>query len=474
MSRSRSQPSKSPPESDPRALLGSTIAGRYRVEALLGKGGMGSVYRVQHLAIRKPMALKVLSEKMMSVPAVVARFEREATLAAHLDHPHVVSASDFGRTEEGRFYLVLEYVEGKELRDVLDELGGPLPPVRAFYIARQIASALTRAQSLGIVHRDLKPENIMLVRRDGHDDYVKVLDFGLALLSRHLESTGGDEHTVETAPKITQVGEIFGTPAYMAPEQTIGAATDIRTDLYAVGVVLYEMLTGVRPFAGQSTLALIQQHLAVPAPPMRERAPKVRVPEDMEALVMRLLAKQPAARFQSPEELIEAIDRIGAAHSLAWPGRSSPSLPAVSRASAGRVPSSPGISLGQRLARAGALLGRPFSLLLGKLRPEPEPEPKDRLGRALDSVRRRLGFPAKKPERRVPLWLLGAGVALLLALLSGALWYTLARSEPPDPRALPSPTRAPAHSLLRTRAAPSGGAYAGHRALSAVSLDPPA
>ena len=147
MSRSRSQPSKSPPERDPRALIGSTIAGRYRVESLLGKGGMGSVYRVEHLAIRKPMALKVLSDKMMSVPAVVARFEREATLAAHLDHPHVVSASDFGRTEDGRFYLVLEYVEGKELRDILDALGGPLPPVRAFYIARQIASALTRAQS---------------------------------------------------------------------------------------------------------------------------------------------------------------------------------------------------------------------------------------------------------------------------------------------------------------------------------------
>ncbi|MFO0577415.1 MAG: hypothetical protein U1A78_25700 [Polyangia bacterium] len=231
---------------------------------------------------------------------------------------------------------------------------------------------------------------------------------------------------------------------------------------------LYEMLTAVRPFAGQSTLALIQQHLAVPAPPMRERAPRVRVPEDMEALVMRLLAKQPADRFQSPEELIEAIDRIGAAHSLAWPGRSSPSLPSLSRSSASRPPSSPGLSLGQRLAQAGALLGRPFSFLLGRLRPRPKP--KDRLGQALDSVRRRLGFPEKQRERLVPRWLLGAGIVVLLALVSGALWYALARSVPQDPRAAPSPTRdtVPARASLRRLVAPSGGAA--HLALSRASL----
>jgi serine/threonine-protein kinase len=148
-----SGPPKPSLDEDPNILVGRTIAGRYRVESLLGKGGMGAVYRVEHLSIRKPMALKVLSDRMMSVATVVARFEREAKLAAHLDHQNVVSASDYGKTEDGRYYLVLEYVEGKELRDVLDAHRGPLPPSRALYIARQIASALTRSQALGIVHR---------------------------------------------------------------------------------------------------------------------------------------------------------------------------------------------------------------------------------------------------------------------------------------------------------------------------------
>jgi serine/threonine-protein kinase len=235
---SSAQANKVQAEHDPKALVGSTVGGRYRVKSLLGKGGMGAVYLVEHLQIRKRMALKVLSPKMMSNAVVVARFEREATAAAHFDHPNVVSASDYGRMDDGRYYLVLEYVEGKELRELIEDKGA-LPPSRAFYIARQIASALGRAQTLGIVHRDLKPENIMLERRDGNEDFVKVLDFGLALLSRHLQSAGGEENSVETAPKITQAGEIFGTPAYMAPEQTVGAATDIRTDLYALGVILY-------------------------------------------------------------------------------------------------------------------------------------------------------------------------------------------------------------------------------------------
>ncbi|MFO0579741.1 MAG: serine/threonine-protein kinase [Polyangia bacterium] len=430
-------------DEDPSILLGRTIAGRYRVESLLGKGGMGAVYRVEHLSIRKPMALKVLSDRMMSVPVVVARFEREAKLAAHLDHPNVVSASDYGKTEDGRYYLVLEYVEGKELREVLD--AGPLPPSRALYIARQIASALTRSQALGIVHRDLKPENIMLVRRDGNDDFVKVLDFGLALLSRHLESAGGDEHTAPTAPKITKVGEIFGTPAYMAPEQTIGSATDIRTDLYALGCVLYEMLTGVRPFSGPNALAYIQQHLAVPAPPMKERAPKVQVAADIEAMVMRLLAKQPDDRFQKPEAVIAEIDRLGAVHSLDWPNRSYTSLPPASRPSKS-APSVPAVPLAQRLteARAGLMRG------LGWLRDRilPKRKPKSRIGQAFDTVRKKLGWP-RKPKRVLPLWLLWAGGAVLAALLAGALWYALQSGPETSRNAVPVTLRLPE----RTRSA---------------------
>ncbi|MFO0575411.1 MAG: serine/threonine-protein kinase [Polyangia bacterium] len=432
MSRFESDPKPSLDE-DPSILLGRTIAGRYRVESLLGKGGMGAVYRVEHLSIRKPMALKVLSDRMMSVATVVARFEREAKLAAHLDHQNVVSASDYGKTEDGRYYLVLEYVEGKELRDVLDAQKGPLPPSRALYIARQVASALTRSQALGIVHRDLKPENIMLIRRDGNDDFVKVLDFGLALLSRHLESAGGDEHTVPTAPKITKVGEIFGTPAYMAPEQTIGAATDIRTDLYALGCILFEMLTGVRPFAGPTALAYIQQHLAVPAPPMKERAPKVQVAADIEAMVLRLLAKQPEDRFQRPEALIEEIDRLGAVHSLDWPNRSYTSLPPAARP-AKAAPSEPGVPVSQRLTQASAGLLRGFGWLRDKLLPRRKP--KSKIGQALDTVRNKLGWP-RKPKRRIPLWLVVVASAVLGALLLSGLWLALQGGAAPTGPAVP-------------------------------------
>jgi serine/threonine protein kinase len=146
---------KSQQEANPRELIGSTIAGRYRVESLLGVGGMGAVYLVQHTGIRKRLALKVLSQRMMRIPAVVARFEREAMAAAHIEHPNVAAASDYGRTEDGRFFLVLEYVEGEELRRALDDARGPMPAPRALSIARQITAALERAHDLGIVHRDL-------------------------------------------------------------------------------------------------------------------------------------------------------------------------------------------------------------------------------------------------------------------------------------------------------------------------------
>ena len=160
----------------------------------------------------------------------------------------------------------------------------------------------------------------MLVRRDGHGDFVKVLDFGLALVSRALAADLAEEAYAPTAPKITQVGEIFGTPEYMSPEQAVSAGTDIRTDLYAVGVVLYELLTGRRPFDGDTPLALIQQHLATPPPAMRQRAPGAHVPADVEALVQRLLEKQPAGRLQTPQELIAAIDQLAVTHQIAWPG----------------------------------------------------------------------------------------------------------------------------------------------------------
>lgn len=444
MSTFGSEPGASFEEEDAAALLGSLIGGRYRVESVLGQGGMGAVYRVQHLTIRKNMAIKVLSRKMMSIPTVVARFEREATLAAHLTHPNVVSASDYGRMDDGRFYLVLEYVEGKELRSVLDQANGPLPAARAFYIARQIVSALSRAHALGIVHRDLKPQNIMLERRDGQDDFVRVLDFGLALLSRHLDSTGGAENDVKTAPKITKTGEIFGTPPYMSPEQTVGGATDIRTDLYAVGVLLYEMLVGVRPFPGPTTLAFIQQHLSWPAPSFRERAPKVRVAADIEALVLRLLAKQPADRFQTPEELLEAMDLISVRHGFPFTAGSSPSQPTAA------LPG--GSSLNARMRSISQTLTgmrRSLTQALSRARARVSPKPRGKVGQAMALVRKRLGLPARKSPWRA-IQLVAGGVVVATVLTGLLLWA----SKAPEAMAPQAPTVA-APSVRETPSAES-------------------
>ena len=213
------------------ALLGTILAGRYRIEQLLGSGGMGAVYRAEHVHMRKAVAVKVLHREMTAFPEVVARFEREAVAAGRIDHPHVVSASDFGQLEDGSFYLALEFAEGHSLAKLV-HTEGALQPERALRIARQIAEALQAAHGVGIVHRDLKPENVMLVVKDSDPDYVKVLDFGIA----KIKVEGAAEQ-----PALTQIGTVFGTPEYMSPEQARGEPADARADLYTVGVILYEM-----------------------------------------------------------------------------------------------------------------------------------------------------------------------------------------------------------------------------------------
>src|SRR3954462_1366532 len=169
-------PEPNPPE--PKGLVGKVLSERYQIQALLGEGGMGAVYLAEHVLMHKRLAVKVLHQEMTRMPEIVARFEREAMAAAHIEHPNVAAATDFGKLADGSFFLVLEYVEGTSLRDVIAK--GPMELGRALHIAWQIAGALSRAHSLGIVHRDLKPENVMLVERDGDADFVKVLDFGIA------------------------------------------------------------------------------------------------------------------------------------------------------------------------------------------------------------------------------------------------------------------------------------------------------
>jgi len=315
----------STPPAEPATLVGQTIGGRYRIERLLGEGGMGAVYEAEHTLMHKRVAVKVLHAEMSLMSEVVTRFEREAMAAAHIEHPNVATATDFGKLDDGSFFLVLEFVEGQSLREAIRK--GPFVASRAVRVARQIASALSRAHGLGIVHRDLKPENVMLVARDGDEDFVKVLDFGIAKVpvgDIAPKSAAGDK-------ALTQVGMIYGTPEYMPPEQALGQDVDRRADLYSLGVILYEMLASKRPFDDESKVKLLGMHITAPVPPLPA---ELQVPADLEALIVKLLAKDPKDRLQEAREAIEAFDLLvtpppGAVSSglLPLPSVSRPSLP---------------------------------------------------------------------------------------------------------------------------------------------------
>ncbi len=275
------------------ALIGTVLADRYRIDKLLGSGGMGSVYRAQHVHMRKAVAIKVLHKEMTYLPEVVARFEREAVAAARIEHPNVANATDFGRLADGAFYLVLEYVEGKSLRAALKERG-PMDTPRALHITRQIADALAAAHAAGIVHRDLKPDNVMLIERKGERELVKVLDFGIAKLN-----------TGDAKEQLTQLGTIFGTPEYMAPEQAQGQEVDARADLYTLGILLYEMLAGITPFNDDDLVVVLTRTLTMEPPALPPR-----IDPAVAAFVMQLLNKNPAARVQSAVDLMARVDAL--------------------------------------------------------------------------------------------------------------------------------------------------------------------
>lgn len=259
---------------------------------------MGCVYRARHIHIKKPVAFKMLNAQMLRSPEAVARFEREAVAAARIEHPNVVVATDFGRLPQGQCFLVLEYVEGKNLRDVM-AARGRLPVSEALSIGRQVVSALGAAHRLGIVHRDLKPENVMLVARDGEGPLVKVLDFGVAKITL--------EDQTQT---LTQLGTIFGTPQYMSPEQASGREVDGRSDLYSFGILLYEMLAGKLPFDAADALGFIVQQLNQPPAELPED-----IPLPLRRLVVSLLAKEKQDRPESAAVVQKQLERIAASAS---------------------------------------------------------------------------------------------------------------------------------------------------------------
>ncbi|MFW6053728.1 MAG: serine/threonine-protein kinase, partial [Persicimonas sp.] len=284
-------------------LSGQLLSGRYQVRECLGEGAMGAVYRAEHTLMKKTVALKVMRPQIGERDELVERFRREAQAAANIEHPNVCSASDFGETDDGMLFLVMEYLEGRTLEEAIEEQGR-LGVDRTVRLALQACAALSRAHELGVVHRDLKPENIMLVERDDDEDFVKILDFGVA----HVRLT--DDHQEE---QLTKAGTVWGTPAYMSPEQATGTEIDGRSDLYSLGVILYEMLTGQPPFADDNPARVMAMHLTeVPRPPSK-LAPQAHIPPGLDKLVMQLLEKAPEDRPASAEELAGLLAEYTAA-----------------------------------------------------------------------------------------------------------------------------------------------------------------
>jgi len=279
------------------AWLGKVVDGRYRVLEVIGRGGMGVVYRVEHLRMGKIAAMKVLHRDLAQDPDVVGRFEREAAVISKLHHPHTVQVFDFG-TAQDALYLIMEYVRGRDLGRII-ERDGPMPWPRAAPLLAQICGALSEAHELGIVHRDLKPENVLITRSTAGRDYAKVLDFGLAKLDQR------------NAPKReTERQAIVGTPYFMAPEQIRGDEVDARTDLYSFGALMFELLTGQHLYTGSTAVGVLTKHLTAEADPPSKRVPKLGIPPEVDQLCKKALARDPERRWQSAAELGAAIEAI--------------------------------------------------------------------------------------------------------------------------------------------------------------------
>ncbi len=276
----------------PDPWVGAILAGRYRLVARIGRGGMSSVYLARHTVIDRLAAVKILRTELSHDPVHRDRFLREARAVNRIQHENIIDITDYGETSEGVVFLVMEFVPGESLLSALAR--GPLAPLRAVHVARQIATGLGRAHQMNVIHRDLKPDNVLLVRRDDGSDLVKVLDFGIAKLL--------------DAPALTQANKVFGTPGYIAPEYAMGGPLTPRSDLYSLGVVLYETVTGTLPFDSQHVGDLMLKHVLEPPVPPRSRVASL--PEGLERVILRLLAKKPEERFTDAFHLIEALDAL--------------------------------------------------------------------------------------------------------------------------------------------------------------------
>ena len=412
-------------------LLGHVFDEKYRLDARLGGGGMGTVYRATHLLIDRPVAIKVLSQRFVGDETAQQRFRREARAAGRMQHANAVSVTDFGATADGYLYIVMELLEGQTLRDVLMR-EGPLDVARAVSIMLQTCAAVAAAHDAGLIHRDLKPANILIAQRPDTPAVVKVLDFGVAKFA--VEEQADDDYQT-----LTQVGALIGTPRYMSPEQCSGSGpVTPASDVYSLGIILYEMLSGAPPFNAETPLAIVFRQVSAPPPAL-----PATVPEKLRAIVERALAKDPAKRFLNAEELREellsAAQALGLEHSAS---RATPLTLKALRDSGAESPSGSLVidleKLRQVQAASQAREGNGSALA------SPARREISRLNIGLDQNRKRRRIEVALATVILAILIIGSGVVIARWWRTRAQLNVAASASPsPTPAATATPTESP-------------------------------
>jgi serine/threonine-protein kinase len=419
-------------------LIGVTLDGRYRLDAVLGEGGMGSVFRATQLAMDRKVAVKLLKPHLASDDDALQRFAREARVTLKVDSPHAVKILDFGVTPLRDYYMVLEYLDGRTVQRELD-IDGAFAPARVAHIAHQALAALAAAHGEGLIHRDVKPDNLLLMRVGGDADYTKMLDFGVAKL---MQGAAGDPALLA----LTAAGMVFGTPEFMSPEQALGQALDGRSDLYSLAVTMFVMLTGRAPFDGETAIEWLTHHVRTPAPRLAMVRPELAAYPELDDLLQRCLAKH---RDQRPTNAAEMARLIAAVE------------PTLTRTAAPAPPAPP------RPAPRPRTPTRVSSYVQALRDTDRAPAAPDDLG-GLPTV---LAATVRRPRRRPRFWLVGVAIAVLVGLGVGVTLQSPRNHTATAPPA--NPVGVPVAPPAIAGPTPAGSPSTASPANSVASAPPP-